>query len=308
MSTPTPAANPHARCPETDPERLGMLYDNNGDARNRADLQALQAASAAAFDDRRVRHRRLQLGLEVWQWADCLQPAHAGTQPLPALLFVHGGRWQRNTSRETAFWAPACADAGLAFVGLNFAPLSEGGLPAQVDQVATAIGLLCAQAHEHGLDPGALVLAGHSSGAHLALAALLRASQNGAAGPAGRLRALLLLGGLYDLEPLRLSTHQPSLGFSAEVVACCSPLQQLHAATAAGLSLRLPPTLVAVGGEESSEFRRQSRALHWALQAHQPTRWFEVSGAAHFDAALEFDRPASTLRSFLVDALRQPAA
>lgn len=270
---------------ETDPVVLTALYDNNASPRNQADLKALQAASAAAFESTTLVHERVVLGDGEWAWADVFRPPGA-PQPLPALLFVHGGRWQLNTSRQTSFWAQACCDSGFAFVGLNFPPLSAVGLPVQVAQVAQAIAAVRVRAADLQLDADALALAGHSSGAHLALAALLRHP------PAVMPRALLLLGGIYDLAPLRLTAHQDSLGFSAEDAATCSPLPLLLQADP-DATLRLPPTLVAVGADESSAFLRQSRALHQALQPHTAVGWLEVPGAAHFDAALAFNTPGS---------------
>lgn len=298
-----PSAPPmQAHCPVTDPGVLTALYDNNSSPRNQADLKALQACSAAAFASPALVHERVTLGAGEWAWADLFRPATRtkGAPPLPALLFVHGGRWQLNTSRETSFWAQACCDAGMAFVALNFPPLSAVGLPMQVAHVAQAIAAVRSQATTFGLDAAALALAGHSSGAHLALAALLRHP------PAVMPRALLLLGGIYDLEPLRLTAHQLSLGFSADDAATCSPLQRLlQAGPEAGLVL--PRTLVAVGSEESSEFVRQSRALHQALQPHCAAGWLEVPGAAHFDAALAFNDPlpGAGLRSFITHALTE---
>jgi len=301
--SPQSVNRPHAVCPVTDPIALTELYDNNASLRNQADLKALQACSAAAFDSSTLAHERVVLGETDTEWADVFRPTR-GRGPWPALLFVHGGRWQLNTSRETAFWAQACCDAGLAFVGLNFPPLSTCGLPAQITAVAHGIEAVRKRASALALDAAALALAGHSSGAHLALSALLRHP------PAVLPRALLLLGGLYDLAPLRLTAHQASLGFSAEVAATCSPLQLLHAASPA-LVLRLPRTLVAVGSQETSEFIRQSRALHQALQPHTDAAWLEVPGAAHFDAALAFNAPmpaggpAGGMRAFVTHALNE---
>lgn len=294
----TPNAVALARCPVSDPAALTALYDNNASARNQADLKALQACSAQAFVSPAMAHERVVLGESAWAWVDVFRPPR-GPGPWPALLFVHGGRWQLNTSRETAFWAQACCDAGLAFVGLNFPPLAAVGLPAQIAGVARAAQAVMARASQLQLDAARWALAGHSSGAHLALAALLRH-------PDGAVpQALLLLGGLYDLAPLRLTTHQAQLQFSEQDAASCSPLQLLMNATAPG-PWRLPPTLVAVGAEESSEFVRQSRALHAALARHTSAAWWPVPGTAHFDAALSFNAvsPASPLRTFITDALK----
>lgn len=271
--------NPHALCPVDDPAQLGDLYDNNADPRNQADLRALQAISAAAYADPALARSTHRFGPAAWQAFDVFTPARA----VGALVFVHGGRWQLNTSRETAFWAAACCAADLTFIGLNFPARSDAALLPQIDAVAQGIAAALAWTAERQLAPRTVCIAGHSSGAHLALAALLQRPVD-----AG---ALLLLGGMYDLEPLTRTRHQDTLRFTADEVRAGSPLRTLDGQA-------LPPTLVAVGAQESSEFIRQSRALHRALQGRTSAAWHEVPHAAHFDAALDFNAPHSVLRSF----------
>lgn len=275
--------NPYAAWPEGDAALLSALYDNNGDPRNQADLKTLQATSAAAHQELAACKTTQRFGAQDWQSFDVFRPAG---RPTGALVFVHGGRWQVNTSRETAFWARACVDAGLLFVGLNFPRRSEAALPAQIDAVAQALAAALEFITAQGMTAGQVCLAGHSSGAHLALAALLQRPVD--------LGALLLLGGMYDLRPLRETSHQEALRLGEHEARDGSPLLAL----AAGAPVSLPPTLVAVGAEETGEFIRQARALHWQLQRHTRVFWHLVPRAAHFDAALEFNAPQSVLRQF----------
>jgi arylformamidase len=288
-----PPRNPHAACPAVDREQLTAPYDNNRDPRNQRDLQALQAASAAAYERRPW--DTVRFGPQPTQTIDVFRPARRARR---ALVFVHGGRWMLNTSRETAFWAEAACDAGLLFLVPNFPTLREGGLLAQVEAVTDAIAAALAHAQTRDIAPADVCLAGHSSGAHLAVSALLPRER--APAPVGLqgLGALLLLGGIYDLEPLARSAHQDTLGFSPQEVVQGSPLQRLTEYAALARRCPLPPTLVAVGAAETPEFVRQARALHWILQWHVRTEWHAIPGAAHFDAPLEFTAPQSVLRHF----------
>jgi arylformamidase len=293
----TLAPNPHAECPVQDRALLSDHYENNSSPRNQADLRSLQAASAAAYawhGDELESHR---FGNKPWQSFDVFRPT---VRPTRALVFVHGGRWQLNTSRETAFWAEACCDSGLLFVGLNFPSLKDAGLLAQVHAVSTAIAAALAFTDQQGIARGQVCLAGHSSGAHLALAALLPTGSEEAPAFAAGLGALLLLGGIYDLGPLRRTSHQRSLEFSEQDVERASPIRLLAQRAEDNHRVALPRTLVAVGADETPEFVRQARALHWILQWHAPAAWHAVRGAAHFDAALEFNAPRSVLRQFAV--------
>jgi arylformamidase len=296
---PVPSVDPQAECVEP--------FDVSRLPRNRADLATLQALSAEAFASPALRPQRVRLDDGDCGSVDRFLPAPGARAP-GALLFVHGGRWELNTSRETAFWARACVEAGCGFVGLNFPPLSQAGLPAQIDRVACAIAAVIDAAGALGVDPGRLSLAGHSSGAHLALTALLPRPGRVAPAWATRLRALLLLGGVYDLAPLGPAASRRVARFSESDVAQFSPVCTLEALAARGRHVALPPVRVAVGADETAEYLGQSRRLHRALRAHAEAELHEVAGAAHFDAALEFNRTDSTMRRFVLAPILETAS
>lgn len=112
----------------------------------------------------------------------------------PLVLFLHGGFWRaRWDRRHTATLAAALAGAGYAVCTPEYRRTGEtgGGWPGTFDDVATAVdrlpGLAAAAVEAvpdavaaaggpaaGRLDPGRLVLAGHSAGGHLALWAAAR--------------------------------------------------------------------------------------------------------------------------------------
>ena len=79
-----------------------------------------------------------------------------------AFVFVHGGAWRRQSSREQAFPAEPIIAAGATYVALNFANLPSVTLPEMAAQVCRGIQWV----HENLSRD--LVLFGHSSGGHLA--------------------------------------------------------------------------------------------------------------------------------------------
>lgn len=103
------------------------------------------------------------------QRVDVYRPA----QPRgPVLVMVHGGGWRRGdkampqvVGAKVAHWV---AERGwvLVSVGYRFAP--EVRPPEQAADVARAIAFVQRQARGWGADPDAIVLVGHSAGAHLA--------------------------------------------------------------------------------------------------------------------------------------------
>ncbi len=292
------ATNPHLQPPACTDAELAALYDNNSAPRNQRDLATLRARSAQAFAADGPRHVAHRWGEGAAGVADVFLPS-AGATPVPVLVFVHGGRWRVNTSRETSFWAPALVRAGCACVVLNFPQLPVVSLHAMADAVRAGVAAMLAAAPTLGMDPRRAVLAGHSSGAHLALAAALVPGRDGTVQAAPwlpGLRALLLLGGMYDLRPLVRTAPAEVLGFGAQEAEAMSPVLPL---SRAGALPGLPPVLVGVGEQESAEFVRQARALHWALARLTRAEWHVVPGAAHFDAALAFDQPDARLQSFV---------
>jgi arylformamidase len=288
--------NPYADCPVHDATLLAELYDNNWQSRNLADLKALQTVSAQAYEQHAATQETVRFGDEAWQSFDVFRPAEGLATSV--LVFVHGGRWMLNSSQQTAFWAEACCEAGMVFIGLNFRKLHDAGLGAQIDSARDAITAALDFAAGLGIDVSRVCLAGHSSGAHLAVAALLPRPGRAAPAYAGKLGRLLVLGGIYDLAPLRSTVHQDVLKLTHDDAEQGGVLQILAQAEAEDLRLELPNTLVAAGDQESPEFIRQSRALHWGLQAHAAASWLAVPDTAHFDAALEFNAPVSALRHF----------
>jgi arylformamidase len=299
-STPSVPRNPHLDWPASPPAELAALYDNNADERNRRDLQALRERALRAHASRSpTRHRFGVAGWAIFDLYRPAPPATPGDAPPPVLVFVHGGRWRLNTSRETAYWAEAALAEGWALVVLNQPKLDEPEvrLWAIVDAVGQGLAAVCALAPTLGLDAARLGLAGHSSGAHLALSATQAAMARDAAWLSG-LRRLLLVSGLYDLRPLLAAQGEAEAGFTAAEAQSMSPLLHTEARP-------LPvPAMVAVGEQESTEFIRQSRALHWALAGGPAGAvWQPVPGAAHFDIADDFDAPGSPLRGFLREGL-----
>lgn len=108
------------------------------------------------------------------------RPAGAGSEPLPVVLFFHGGGWvvgdldtYDNAGRQHA----AGADAVVVSVDYRLAP--EHPYPAAVDDVWAATRWAAQHAAEIGGDPGRIAVAGDSAGGNLAAVVALLARDAG---------------------------------------------------------------------------------------------------------------------------------
>jgi arylformamidase len=196
----------------------------------------------------------------------------------PVHVFVHGGNWQELTKESSAFPAPHFVRAGAAFAAVNYGLAPGYSLDEMVAMVRRCIRWLRTQAQELGVDPERLFLSGVSAGAHLVAMALVAESPE-EPGLAERVAGVTLMSGLYDLQPVRRSYVNEALRLDAVSAERNSPVRRLPP--------RLPPVVLARGGQETSEFIRQHALMKGALQGR--TALIEVVSEPrnHFDLSYD---------------------
>jgi arylformamidase len=227
-----------------------------------------------------------------------LFPAGAGAAPLVA--FIHGGYWQSLSKAQFAQFAPAFRDAGVAFASIEYTLAPHASIPHMVEQCRRALGFLHGNAAELGIDPGRLVVSGHSAGGHLAAMCLITEWDTRGL-PRDLLAGGVSVSGIYDLEPLRLSYQQEVLQLDPDQVYEASPLRQVPD--------RAPPLLLAVGETEPEEFLDQQREMQARyaerrLIAHE----IPLAGRHHFDAVEALAEPGHELHRRTVALAREGKA
>jgi len=120
-----------------------------------------------------------------------------------------------------------------------------------VEQCRAAIAWLYRNAAELEIDATRMHLAGHGTGGHLAMMAVAKPWRSFEL-LGNPVQSALALGGIYDLAPVRLSYLNGALQLDAESCETLSPIYR-----PAPLACRV---LVASGGRESLEYRRQAHA------------------------------------------------
>ncbi len=197
------------------------------------------------------------------------------------LVFLHGGDWRNLSKEDAGFAAPAFVAAGAMFVAVDFSLLPATTLPAMGAQVRRALLWLWKNVAAHGGDPERMHIAGHSSGANLVGQLLMTDWSSAFGAPVDLIKSAVVISGLGDLEPVRLSFRNQNLKLSASVVAQASLLRRMPGTHC--------PMLVAVGEHETDDYRRQSRevAEYWRGLGNAADL-FELKGSNHFDAVLEW--------------------
>lgn len=265
-------------------EELDLQYTNLVTDHDRETQQDLQARSGA-FAEARRDENDLTYGEDADNRFDLYR---AGDGPKPAIIFTHGGQWQRGNAAVSVAWAEAALKHGVSFVAGTFPTIPRVRLPEMVDHVTALVRHVRANAADYDIDPTRICIAGHSSGAHLAAAALVRlANEDDLDG----IVCGLTVSGNYDLRPLMLSYRREYLELSEDETTALSPLLMLDK--------KLPPTMVAHGGDESDEFKRQAANFHAALAKQTETGLYAVPNANHFAVFAGLEDPDSPVWAFL---------
>ncbi|WP_033218592.1 alpha/beta hydrolase [Kitasatospora phosalacinea] len=119
---------------------------------------------------------------------DLWLPETAAAQPVPVVVFVHGGGWRAGRKDDPGprfrDWEPGpfarLAQQGFGVACPQYRLSGEARYPAQSDDLAAALAWLHARAGELGLDTARTVLWGESAGGHLAALAALSSPAPGA--------------------------------------------------------------------------------------------------------------------------------
>jgi arylformamidase len=207
----------------------------------------------------------------------------------PVFMFVHGGAWKTADAHRNAFVAELFVRAGVHCVLLEFTGVEtvDGNLRMVHEQVCRGIGWVIEHCGSFGGDPQRLFVGGHSSGAHLAGAAVARGLRDlGMA--AESIKGALLCSGMYELSPVRLSKRSGYVHFDDALVDDLSTIRHLKSISA--------PIVLAYGTQETPEFQRQTREFYDAMIANgKDARLIVAQGYNHFDIVETLGNPYGLL-------------
>jgi len=177
----------------------------------------------------------------------------------PLAVFLHGGYWQALDKGWFSGLAPALNAHGVSLAIPSYDLCPDVTLAEVLDQVAAAVDLLARE-----VAPPALVF-GHSAGGHMASWLLAE----------GRVARAVAYSAVFELEPLIETRLNAGLKLDPAAARALSPRFR---APPAGTTLDCR-----VGGDESTEFLRQSRDMAdvWGAGG-VATRYVALEGLNHF--------------------------
>jgi arylformamidase len=202
------------------------------------------------------------------------------------VIYIHGGAWRNGTAKDFAFPAEMFMNAGAHFVVPDFVQVQDAGgsLLPMIEQVRRAVTWVYQNAASFGGDVERIFITGHSSGAHLAGVTLVTDWVNDYGLPPDAIKGGLLVSGMYDLKPVRLSKRSEYVKFTDEIEEKLSSQRHLDKLNA--------PVIIAYGTQETPEFQRQSREFAAAVKtAGKPVELIVGEGFNHFEMQETFANP-----------------
>jgi arylformamidase len=260
---------------DMDQKELDDAYDQSVYAPNQPLLAKRRAAASKAAIERLGAPERIAYGPTEIEKLDIYKTSRPNA---PINIYIHGGAWRNGQAKDFAFPAEVFVNAGAHFVVVDFVQITEAGgnLLPMIQQVRTALAWVYQHAASFGGDATRVYITGHSSGAHLSGCALVTDWQKDFGLPSGIIKGGLLISGMYDLKPVRLSKRSEYVNFTDEIEQALSSQRYLDKLNA--------PIIVAYGTEETPEFQRQSREFAAAVKAAgKPVELIVGEGFNHFE-------------------------
>ena len=279
---------------DMDQQALDDAYDQEVYAPNREVVVAGRHAASARARTRLGAPLRHAYGPSEHEGLDIFD---CGTNGAPVNVLVHGGAWRRNKAADYALQAEVLVCAGAHSVILDFINVDQanGDLYPMYHQVRRALGWVWRNAKSFGGDPDRVYVSAHSSGSHLSGVVLTRGWQEEDL-PRDAFKGAVLLSGMYDLHPVRLSKRSAYVKFTEAMVEDLSGQRHI-----AGLNT---PLTLAHGTAETPEFQRQTRDFAEAVTAAGKTAQLIVGqGYNHFELLETLANPYGLLGRAMLEQM-----
>ncbi len=224
-------------------------------------------------------------------------PAEANGAPV--VVFIHGGYWYSLDKADYSYVAEGLRPHGVATAVNNFGLAPDTSMDEIVRQNRAALAWLWRNARACGIDPDRIYVTGHSAGGHLAVMLLATDWPAFGAGlPRDLVKGACSIGGLFDMEAIRLSYLNKTLKMSRQEARRNEPLAQRYPVAA--------PLSLVVAVDETPEYHRQSQAMAdlWKKLGY-PVELLVPQGLNHFDVVNQLRDPACELVGVQLDEMKK---
>jgi arylformamidase len=270
-------------------------YNNRGRVPEHPEIFARWERDAAAYRDE-MKAKGAEIGVRYGsseRQAYDYFPGHDPHPDAPLAVFIHGGYW-RSLSPAMHSWAARGMNAhgiSVAVAGYDLCPTCT--IADIITQTRQALLALWRQHKKR------MLVTGHSAGGHLA--ACTAATEWHSVSeelPNDLVPFAYSISGVFDFMPLLKVSQNADLRLDEKSAKDVSPL-----------TWTLPPQRgldAVVGGDESSEFIRQSKIIaeDWARKG-AATRYEAVPGANHFTVVDALADPTSAMTARVVTLARR---
>jgi arylformamidase len=269
-------------------------YDNSGRVENSSQLIADFISDAADY-----RHEVASLvdfgqsyGSKERNKLDLFWPGDdKPDKTAPIVMFIHGGYWQRLDRSAFSHMAKGLNARAIAVAIPSYTLCPNITISGIIDEIRRACIVLW-KTHDRQI-----IVCGHSAGGHLA-ACMLATNWDKIhpSLPIDLVPAALSISGVFELAPLIETSLNQALKLPPEEARTASPYNWII-----DQGLRFDAW---VGGNESSEFIRQSRSQvqRWKMMGAL-TRFQAIAGANHFTAVDPLTDPNSLMVKRLLELL-----
>lgn len=216
------------------------------------------------------------------------------------LVFVHGGNWQACTKTDQGYLAPSFTSQKVIVVAVEYSIAPRGKIVEMVDQVRLALVHL-----RQRFGSRRMCVVGHSAGAHLvAMAACCKDPRCEGSKPVP-VDALVLVSGIFDLDPIQKSYVNDELHLSAEEAHLLSPAHQRDCLSSVRGNLVV---LVVMAEHDSLEYRCQSLDYAEMLRSHgvRVLKVMDIDDEDHFSIVENLSTPTFSLTKAILRMLREP--
>ena len=243
---------------------------------------------------------------------DLYLPAKTPDQPLPVVMWIHGGGWKSGSKESCPLtWLAA---EGYAVVSIDYRLSYMGRWPAQLDDARAALRWLRTHAATYQLDPKRFVVAGSSSGGNLA--SLVGATPSPAdEAVSSRVSAVIDFFGASD--PATMPVNVPGPGKTEADLANSNAAKLLggivrdrpelarQISTLQQVSPDDPPFLILHGDKDPQVPLEQSQRLHARLKEMGVASELHVlPGAGHGGKEFDAAEVREWVRAFLLRSLK----